>query len=52
MRRAGTSATLVALEIGQGQAHAVAALLAGAGFAEIAVTADLAGIDRIVRGRR
>lgn len=49
---AGTRVSFVALEIGQGQAPEVAALLAAAGFAETAVTADLAGIDRIVTGRR
>jgi release factor glutamine methyltransferase len=52
-RYAGTSAfTLraVGLEVGEGQAAAVAELLADAGFAEIETRRDLAGIDRVVVG--
>jgi release factor glutamine methyltransferase len=39
------------LEIGQGQADRVRVLLGEAGFGEIAVTPDLAGIERVVRAR-
>lgn len=42
----------IILEVGQGQAEAVAALLAGAGFVEVGIKADLAGIDRVVHARR
>lgn len=41
----------VALEVGQGQAQAVAELVRRAGWGEIQVRADLAGIDRVVVGR-
>jgi release factor glutamine methyltransferase len=37
-------------EVGAGQAAAVAALFAGAGFEAIARSADLAGIERVVAG--
>ena len=47
-----TSATLAAFEVGAGQAADVAALLQAAGFADTAITRDLAGIERIVAGRR
>jgi release factor glutamine methyltransferase len=47
-----TSAGLLAIEVGSGQARAVAALLEAEGFAEVRVRADLAGIDRVVVGRR
>ncbi len=40
------------LEIGHGQGTAVAALLAGAGFAGVRVHPDLAGRDRVVGARR
>jgi release factor glutamine methyltransferase len=43
---------LVALEVGAGQAPAVAALVRGAGFAAVAAERDLAGIERVVVGRR
>lgn len=43
---------LLALEIGEGQAEAVTTLLAEAGFDEIQVRTDLAGIERVVWGRR
>lgn len=49
---AGSAATLVAIEVGAGQAGEVAALLAGAGFAASEIRRDLAGIDRVVIGRR
>lgn len=51
-RAAATAATLVALEIGEGQAPAVRALVAAAGFPEVEVVPDLAGIERVVVGRR
>jgi release factor glutamine methyltransferase len=40
------------LEVGDGQAQAVAATLAGLGYREIAVTRDLTGRERVVEGRR
>jgi release factor glutamine methyltransferase len=49
---AAAGAPLVALEIGEGQAAAVAALLRDAGFAETETRRDLAGIERVVVGRR
>lgn len=44
--------SIAALEIGLGQDAAVSALLAEAGFAGIAVLPDLAGIGRVVIGRK
>jgi release factor glutamine methyltransferase len=41
----------VGLEVGVGQAEAVAAMLAEAGFDEIETRRDLAGIERVVCGR-
>lgn len=49
---AATAASLVALEVGAGQAPAVRALVAAAGFPEVEVVPDLAGIERVVVGRR
>jgi release factor glutamine methyltransferase len=46
------TARLVALEVGFGQADAVAGLLAGAGFGEVSRLRDLAGVERVVLGRR
>ena len=43
---------LLALEVGEGQADAVAALAGGAAFAHVEVRPDLAGIDRVVIARR
>jgi release factor glutamine methyltransferase len=43
-------APTVALEVGAGQAPAVAELLLEAGFGEVETRADLAGIPRVVRG--
>jgi len=40
------------LEVGQGQADAVAALLAEGGFAHCVTRPDLAGIVRAVAGNR
>jgi release factor glutamine methyltransferase len=48
---AGVTGTL-GLEIGQGQAAAVGSLLRAAGYASIESRADLAGIERLVIGRR
>jgi release factor glutamine methyltransferase len=48
--RAGGSVVLETL--GPEQAHAVAALLAGAQFLDVVARADLAGITRFVTGRR
>ncbi len=44
--------TLLALEIGPEQAEAVAALVAGSGFASVSVRRDLAGRERVVIGAR
>jgi release factor glutamine methyltransferase len=41
----------IALEIGEGQAAAVAGLLRGAGFGEVEIRRDLAGIERVVIGK-
>jgi release factor glutamine methyltransferase len=46
-----TSAEAVALEVGEGQAAIVSDLVRRAGFEEIEVRRDLAGIDRVVVGR-
>ncbi len=43
-------AAVVALEVGEGQAGPVAALLREAGFERTAAERDLAGIERVVRG--
>jgi release factor glutamine methyltransferase len=49
---AATAARLLALEVGAGQAPAVRGLVAAAGFPEVEVVRDLAGIERVVVGRR
>jgi len=49
---AATTAMLVALEVGAGQAPAVRALVAAAGFPDVAVVRDLASIERVVVGQR
>ena len=41
----------LAIEIGAGQAEAVSVLVSGAGFKEVEVRHDLAGLDRAVIGR-
>jgi release factor glutamine methyltransferase len=46
-----TTSTAVAVEVGEGQAPAVAALFREAGFGEIETRRDLAGIERVVSGR-
>lgn len=52
LARLAAPGAIVALEIGQGQDAAVAALVAAAGFAAVAVRPDLAGIPRVVMGRK
>jgi release factor glutamine methyltransferase len=49
---AAAGARLAAIEVGQGQAAAVAALLSQAGFATVQVRRDLTGIERVVVGSR
>jgi release factor glutamine methyltransferase len=52
-RIARTAATrFLVLEVGDGQAGDVACALTAGGYVEVTVTADLAGIDRVVEGRR
>lgn len=46
------SVPVVAFEIGEGQGPAVAALLGAAGYSRTETRADLAGIERVVIGRR
>jgi release factor glutamine methyltransferase len=45
-------APLLALEVGAGQAPAVGELMARAGFGDVSVRRDLAGIERVVVGSR
>jgi release factor glutamine methyltransferase len=45
------TSTTLAVEVGEGQAPAVTALMQGAGFEEIERRRDLAGIERVVVGR-
>ncbi len=40
------------LEVGDGQAEGVAAVLAAAGYRDVKITGDLAGRDRVVEGTR
>jgi release factor glutamine methyltransferase len=47
-----TAARLLALEVSEGQAPAVSEMLAKAGFDDVETRADLAGIERVVAGRR
>ena len=49
---ASRRARAVALEVGEGQAAAVAELLREAGFGAVESARDLAGIERVVVGRR
>jgi release factor glutamine methyltransferase len=49
---AATAAPALALEVGAGQAPAVCELFFEAGFAKVEMRADLAGIPRVVWGRR
>jgi release factor glutamine methyltransferase len=47
-----TGASVVALEVGAGQARAVEALVLESGFESVSVVRDLAGIERVVVGQR
>lgn len=49
---AAAGTRLLALEIGEGQAPAVAQLMEQAGFGAVEARRDLAGIERVVVGRR
>jgi release factor glutamine methyltransferase len=49
---AAAIAPALALEVGVGQAQAVREMLFEAGFAAVEIRADLAGIERVVLGRR
>ncbi|HEY6759635.1 MAG TPA: peptide chain release factor N(5)-glutamine methyltransferase [Baekduia sp.] len=49
---AATDASLLALEVGAGQAPSVRALVAAAGFPDVETVTDLAGHERVVLGRR
>ena len=49
---AAAGASLLAIEVGSGQAGAVAALLEAAGFGDVHARLDLAAIERVVVGRR
>ena len=51
-RSAEAGVGLLALEVGAGQADAVAALASAAAFARVETRRDLAGIERVVLGRR
>ncbi|HKO37428.1 MAG TPA: peptide chain release factor N(5)-glutamine methyltransferase [Solirubrobacterales bacterium] len=50
-RYPGRSSTALAVEVGEGQAPAVAELMREAGFGGIEARRDLAGIERVVAGR-
>jgi release factor glutamine methyltransferase len=47
---AATTSAAVGVEIGEGQAEAVAGLMRGSGFGEVGTRQDLAGIERVVIG--
>jgi release factor glutamine methyltransferase len=49
---ARSGARLLAIEVGAGQADAVGELMRDAGFAQVGTRRDLAGIERVVVGRR
>jgi release factor glutamine methyltransferase len=49
---AAAGAALLAIEVGAGQAGAVAGLMRAAGFAGVQARRDLAGVERVVVGRR
>ena len=49
---AAAGARFVAIEIGAGQAAAAARLVRAGGFAAVELVPDLAGIERVVVGRR
>jgi hypothetical protein len=48
----GLRSSGVALEVGAGQAGAVARLVAAAGYPQVEIRDDLAGIGRVVTGSR
>lgn len=48
----GVDAAVIALEIGHGQGESVSTLVCAAGFGRTAVHRDLAGLERMVTGRR
>lgn len=48
----GVKAPVLALEVGIGQAGEVTEMVREAGFPEVSIEPDLAGIDRVVVGRR
>jgi release factor glutamine methyltransferase len=48
----GAGPPAIGLEVGEGQAAAVAEMVGKAGFAEVETRRDLAGIERVVVGRR
>lgn len=50
--QSSTTPGAIAVEVGEGQAQAVAELVRGAGFGSIEVRRDLAGIERVVVGDR
>jgi release factor glutamine methyltransferase len=50
-RYPGQSSTTLAVEVGEGQAEAVGALMREAGFGAIEARRDLTGIERVVVGR-
>ncbi len=50
--KAGVSAPVIGLEVGQGQGERVAGLIREGGWPRTEVRLDLAGIDRVVTGRR
>ena len=47
---ASTSAQMIELEVGEGQAKTVADLVRRAGFGRVEIRRDLAGIGRVVVG--
>ena len=49
---ADAGARLLAIELGEGQAAAVAQLMRDAGFVDVHARRDLAGIERVVVGSR
>jgi release factor glutamine methyltransferase len=49
---AAASTQLLVFEVGDGQAEHVARILRGAGYDDVRITADLAGAERVVEGRR
>jgi release factor glutamine methyltransferase len=51
LARAAATRFLV-FEVGDGQAHEIAGVLSRAGYDGVRITPDLAGIDRVVEGRR